>query len=141
MVMPHDLMPCDIPAHTSMALEYMALVGFGNPNAYPVVESRIAMGMASILGSPPPIAVAMTTFSGVLGVMLGPTMFKAMNLKKARARGLALGCSSHGVGVVPIAASDRQAFAYGCVGLILIATMNMLIMQTPFVRRLILASM
>ena len=26
---------------------------------------RIAMGMASILGSPPPIAVAMTTFSGV----------------------------------------------------------------------------
>ena len=25
---------------------------------------RIAMGMASILGSPPPIAVAMTTFSG-----------------------------------------------------------------------------
>ena len=26
---------------------------------------------------------------------------------QARARGLALGCSSHGVGVVPIAASDR----------------------------------
>ncbi|CAE7190222.1 PLGG1 [Symbiodinium microadriaticum] len=61
--------------------------------------SPIAMGMASVLGSPPPIAVAMTTFSGVLGVMLGPTMFKVLNLRKARARGLALGCSSHGVGV------------------------------------------
>lgn len=120
---------------------------FGLPRSFALCTtarcalSPIAMGMASILGSPPPIAVAMTTFSGVLGVMLGPTMFKAMNLKKARARGLALGCSSHGVGVVPIAASDRQAFAYGCVGLILIATMNMLVMQTPFIRRLILASM
>lgn len=27
---------------------------------------------------------------------------------EARARGLALGCSSHGVGVVPIATSDRR---------------------------------
>eukprot|EP00913_Durusdinium_trenchii_P022196 g20856.t1 len=102
--------------------------------------SPIAMGMASILGSPPPIAVAMTTFSGVLGVMLGPTLFKVLKLRKARARGLALGCSSHGVGVVPIATSDRQAFAYGCVGLILIATMNMLVMQTPFFRKLVLAA-
>ncbi|CAJ1349814.1 unnamed protein product [Effrenium voratum] len=103
--------------------------------------SPIAMGMASMLGSPPPIAVAMTTFSGVLGVMLGPTLFKVMKLRKARVRGLALGCSSHGVGVVPIAQSDKQAFAYGCVGLILIATLNMLAMQIPLIRRLLLASM
>jgi len=98
------------------------------------------MGMASVLGSPPPIAVAMTTFSGVLGVMLGPTMFKVLNLRKARARGLALGCSSHGVGVVPIASSDKQGFAYGCVGLILIATLNMLVLQIPAFRNLLLAA-
>ena len=45
---------------------------------------------------------------GVLGVMLGPTMFQVFKLKKSRARGLALGCASHGVGVVPIASSDRR---------------------------------
>ena len=40
---------------------------------------------------------------------------------KARARGLALGCSSHGVGVVPIASSDRQSWlnGHGSVGRIL----------------------
>jgi len=84
----------------------------------------VAMGITERLGGLPSLTAVLVILTGVLGAMMGTALLNALGSKDWRARGLAMGTASHGLGtarafqVNPVAG----AFAGLAMGLNAIAT-------------------
>lgn len=107
------------------------------------IMTPFAAEAARTLGTFPALAVAMTICSGLLGAVLGQVLFDALRLRgecgrASRARGMAVGCTSHGIGSIPLSSTDRKGFAYGCVAFITTGSITSLLIQCPPVRTALL---
>jgi len=82
----------------------------------------------------------MVVVTGFLGVILGPTLFKLLpGMKSPRTRGLAMGCSAHGLGTVALAEGDKEAFPYGAVAFVLMGMFTAVYLQVSPVRTALLS--
>jgi predicted murein hydrolase (TIGR00659 family) len=62
------------------------------------VTAAVAMGIAEKAGGLPSLTAALVVLTGVLGAVMGTAVLAAVGVKDDRARGLALGVASHGIG-------------------------------------------
>lgn len=62
------------------------------------VTAPIAMGVAEQIGGLPSLTAALVIATGIIGAMLGGAVLTLFGVRDARARGVALGTASHGIG-------------------------------------------
>ena len=62
------------------------------------VTTPIAMGIVEKLGGIPPLAAAIVIVTGILGVVIGPTLLRWLGITSPTAFGLAMGAAAHGIG-------------------------------------------
>ena len=62
------------------------------------ITTAIAVGVSESLGGIVSLTVAVVVFTGVIGAVIGPTVFKLFKIDDPVAQGVALGSSSHAMG-------------------------------------------
>jgi len=62
------------------------------------VTTPIAMDLSAALGGNVSLAVVSVVLCGFIGAVLGPAVCKRLGLKSELAKGMAMGCASHGLG-------------------------------------------
>ena len=73
------------------------------------VTAPVAMGIAEALGGIPALAAVFAVITGVLGAVLGRSIFGAIGVGDMRARGFALGLAAHGIGTARAFQVDARA--------------------------------
>tara|TARA_R110002020_G_scaffold5971_19_gene24678 strand:- start:5324 stop:6040 length:717 start_codon:yes stop_codon:yes gene_type:complete len=88
------------------------------------VTAPVAMGITEQLGGLPSLTAVMVILTGILGAVLGPPLLTLIGVKDGRARGLAMGTASHGIGTArALEASELSgAFSGLAMGLNALAT-------------------
>jgi len=76
------------------------------------VTAPVAMGITEQLGGLPSLTAVLVILTGILGAVLGPPLLTLIGVKDWRARGLALGTASHGIGTARALQSNELAGAF-----------------------------
>ncbi len=84
----------------------------------------VSIALAEANGGIAPLTAALTIGVGILGAVAGPAVLSLARVRERRARGLALGAVSHGIGTSRALAEDETegAFAGLAMGLTALAT-------------------
>ncbi len=72
----------------------------------------VAMAIAEQLGGFPSLTAVLVIVTGILGAMFGPVLMNAMGITDWRARGLAIGTASHGIGTARALQVNETAGAF-----------------------------
>ena len=114
----------------SVAITVAAMTAFGAGEdmllaALPrSVTSAVGLSIAEILGASVPLAVVLTLISGVLGAVVGPALLTLARVRDERARGFAIGLTSHGIGTSRVLSESTVAGGWSSAAMV----MNALIM-------------
>ena len=76
------------------------------------VTTPVAMGVAESLGGLPSLTAAVVILTGIVGAALGPLMLDLARIRDPRARGLAMGTASHGIGTARALQMGQVAGAF-----------------------------
>jgi predicted murein hydrolase (TIGR00659 family) len=76
------------------------------------VTTPVAMGIAERIGGLPALTAVVVILSGIVGAALGPVMLDIVGVKDWRARGLAIGTASHGIGTARALSVNATAGAF-----------------------------
>ena len=99
------------------------------------VTTPVAMGIAEQIGGLPSLTAVLVIVTGILGAMLGPPVLNLLRIRDWRARGLAIGTASHGIGTARALQVNEVAGAFAglAMGLNALATAILL----PLIWRLL----
>jgi len=89
----------------------------------------IAMEMSELLGGSPSLTAAIVLMAGVAGAMTATPLFNWMKVKDFRARGFAVGVSSHGFGAARAFQVDHTAGTFASLGMALNAIATAVILS------------
>jgi predicted murein hydrolase (TIGR00659 family) len=81
------------------------------------VTAPVAMGVAEALGGLPGLTAVIVICCGVVGAALGPLVLTALGVADMRARGLALGTASHGIGTARALSVNAEAGAFAALAM------------------------
>lgn len=76
------------------------------------VTSPIAMGIAEQIGGLPSLTAALVLITGISGAVMGPWILDRLRIRDLRARGLAMGTASHGIGTARALQENETAGAF-----------------------------
>lgn len=76
------------------------------------VTAPVAMGITEQLGGLPSLTAVLVILTGILGAVVGPHILDLLKVKDWRARGLALGTASHGIGTARALQVNELAGAF-----------------------------
>lgn len=76
------------------------------------VTTPIAMGVAEQIGGLPSLTAALVLLTGISGAVAGPWILDRLRITDARARGLAMGTASHGIGTARALLENQTAGAF-----------------------------
>lgn len=76
------------------------------------VTTPVAMGVAERLGGLPSLTAAVVICSGIVGASIGPMVLNWCRVRDWRARGLAMGTVSHGIGTARALSVNATAGAF-----------------------------
>ena len=76
------------------------------------VTTPVAMGIAERIGGLPSLTAALVICSGITGAALGPLVLDWVRVRDMRARGLAIGTASHGIGTARALSVSAAAGAF-----------------------------
>jgi putative effector of murein hydrolase len=84
----------------------------------------VAIALSETAGGLPSLTAVLTILVGILGAVAGPAVLTLLRVRDLRARGLALGAVSHGIGTSRALLEDETegAFAGLSMGLTALAT-------------------
>jgi predicted murein hydrolase (TIGR00659 family) len=84
----------------------------------------VSIALSDVAGGIPSLTAVLTILAGILGAVAGPTVLDLARIRDRRARGLALGSVSHGIGTSRALVEDETegAFAGLAMGLTALAT-------------------
>lgn len=84
----------------------------------------VSIALSESLGGIPPLTAAFAILIGIVGAVIGPAVLTLARVRERRARGLALGAVSHGIGTSRALAENETegAFAGLSMGLTALAT-------------------
>lgn len=124
------LVAIPVGAVVSIATAYflVLLLGGGETLALTVspkaTTTPIAIALSEQVGGLPPLTAVVTITAGILGAVLAPTVLTLLRVRDHRARGLAMGAVSHGIGTSRSLVDDETegAFAGLSMGLTALAT-------------------
>jgi len=90
------------------------------------VTAPVAMGIAEKVGGPPSLGAAVAVTTGVLGAVIGVAVLAWVGVRDERARGLALGLNSHGIGTARALQIGDTAGAFSALAMGLMALVSAL---------------
>lgn len=92
------------------------------------VTAPVAMAIAEQLGGVPSLTAVLVIVTGIFGAMVGPIVLTLIGVKDWKARGLAIGTASHGIGTARALQTNETAGAFSglAMGLNAMATALML---------------
>ena len=96
------------------------------------VTTPIAMAVASSIGGIPAISAVCVIFVGILGAVLGHSLFNRVGIKTKAARGLSMGTASHALGTARCAEVDYQEGAFSSLALVICGIITSLIAPLIF---------
>ncbi|MDP2121515.1 MAG: LrgB family protein [Hoeflea sp.] len=76
------------------------------------VTAPVAMGITEQLGGLPSLTAVLVILTGILGAVLGPPLLNLLRVRDDRARGLAMGTASHGIGTARALEASELAGAF-----------------------------
>lgn len=76
------------------------------------VTAPVAMAISEELGGLPSLTAVLVITTGILGAMLGPLVLNLLGIRDWRARGLAIGTASHGIGTARALQVNETAGAF-----------------------------
>jgi predicted murein hydrolase (TIGR00659 family) len=76
------------------------------------VTTPISLALSTAVGGIGPLSVVFTIVAGVVGAVLGPWLLDRVRVTDQRARGLAIGVASHGIGTTRALQEDETAGAF-----------------------------
>jgi len=76
------------------------------------VTVAIAMGVSAEIGGLPSLTAMLVLLTGITGAMFGPALLHLLCVRDSRAKGLALGAASHGIGTARAVQIDETAGAF-----------------------------
>jgi predicted murein hydrolase (TIGR00659 family) len=84
----------------------------------------VSLALSTQIGGIPALTAVMTILAGITGAILGPWVLDRIGVRDLRARGIALGTVTHGIGTARALAESRTegAFSALCMGLAAVAT-------------------
>jgi predicted murein hydrolase (TIGR00659 family) len=81
------------------------------------VTTPIAMGVAEEIGAIPSLTAVLVILTGVFGAVIVTSLMNAMRIRDWRARGLAVGVASHGIGTARAFQVNDVAGTYAGIGM------------------------
>ncbi|MFZ0255195.1 MAG: LrgB family protein [Gammaproteobacteria bacterium] len=97
------------------------------------VTAPVAMGITEKVGGLPSLTAALVVLTGVLGAVIGAGVLAVVRVRDDRARGLALGLNSHGIGTARAFQISDLAGAFSALAMGLMALTSAFAL--PFVLR------
>lgn len=88
----------------------------------------VSLALSETLGGIPPLSAALTIMVGILGAIAAPTVLTWARVRDVRARGLAIGSVSHGIGTARALHEDPAEGAFAGLGMGLTALLTSLLM-------------
>jgi predicted murein hydrolase (TIGR00659 family) len=84
----------------------------------------VSLALSTQIGGIPALTAALTILAGITGAILGPWVLDRIGVTDLRARGIAMGSVTHGIGTARALAESRTegAFSALCMGLTAVAT-------------------
>jgi len=88
------------------------------------VTAPVAMGISEQLGGLPSLTAVLVVMTGIFGAVFGPPLLDLLRIRDWRARGLAIGTASHGIGTARALQVNEVAGAFSglAMGLNAVAT-------------------
>ncbi len=84
----------------------------------------VAMGIAQDLGGIPELAAVLCAVTGIFGAIIGVPLMTRLGVRDARAQGLALGVTSHGIGTAAAFQVNSVMGVYSSIGMALNALLT-----------------
>lgn len=81
------------------------------------VTAPVAMGLSDIIGGTPSLTAVLVILSGVTGAVLGGAVLSLVGVTDKKARGLAVGIASHGIGTARKLNVNETAGAFAGLGM------------------------
>ncbi|WP_087485917.1 LrgB family protein [Brachybacterium massiliense] len=109
----------------SIAVTVGAMVGLGADEAMlraalpRSVTSPVGLTIAETLQASVPMAVVLTLISGVLGAVVGPALLTLIRVRDERARGFAIGLTSHGIGTSRVLSESTVSGGWSSAAMVL----------------------
>jgi predicted murein hydrolase (TIGR00659 family) len=84
----------------------------------------VSIALSAQIGGIPALTAVLTILAGITGAILGPWVLDRIGVRDQRARGIAMGSVTHGIGTARALAESRTegAFSALCMGLTAVAT-------------------
>lgn len=84
----------------------------------------VSLALSTQIGGIPALTAVLTILAGITGAILGPWVLDRIGVRDLRARGIAMGSVTHGIGTARALAESRTegAFSALCMGLAALAT-------------------
>ncbi|GAA4518573.1 LrgB family protein [Brachybacterium paraconglomeratum] len=99
------------------------------------VTSPVGLSIAEALQASVPLAVVLTMVSGVLGAAFGPALLTLARVRDERARGFAVGLTSHGIGTSRVLDESSVAGGWSSAAMVLNALVMTIVL--PIVAALV----
>lgn len=124
------LVAVPVGAATSILTAYALVRGLGGDDllattmAPKAATTPVSIALSEVAGGIPPLTAVLAIAVGILGAVIGPVVLTIARIRDPRARGLALGATSHGIGTSRALAESEEegAFAGLSMGLTALAT-------------------
>jgi len=81
------------------------------------ITAPIAIITSEQIGAIPSLAVGFVIITGIIGAVLGTTIFKLLNIKHDTSKGFALGVISHGIGTARAIEISQKAAAFSALAM------------------------
>jgi len=88
------------------------------------ITSPVAIPISEAIGGISTLTAVFVIFAGLVGAILGPTIFKVCRIDKAISRGISMGSASHGIGVSRLGEYGEETLTMGSVSMTLSAILG-----------------
>lgn len=103
------------------AMSIAKLLGASQATVYSLapksVTTPIAMGVAEQIGGIPALTAVMVIFTGILGAMCFPALFRLLGVRDHATQGFAVGLSAHGLGTARAFLVSAEMGAFAALGM------------------------
>lgn len=96
------------------------------------VTTPVAMGIAEIIGGIPSLSAVLVILCGITGAVLGGGVLTICRVKDRKARGLAVGMASHGIGTARKISLNETSGAFAGLGMGLNALATAIILSVAY---------
>ncbi|GAB0492909.1 hypothetical protein MMPV_004179 [Pyropia vietnamensis] len=125
---------------TALAVRLMGLSTVARVAALPrVVTAPLAVSIAAIIGGNVGMTAGIVAVTGLLGAAAGRAALTAANINDPVVRGLATGCSAHGLGTAALVGEEPEAFAFSAIAMACVGVFSTGLVCVPAVRAALLA--